>query len=445
MAALTNYWEKQAKPTPPASPLPTYFDPAGGGPGTPPAGPAKPTGNTTTTTTPEGGGQIPVTPPKPTEEEQKKLYFQDFLKLLGLYDPQQEEIEDIMQQIEDTTPDEKLTTEEFFNNPDISQEVKQQVADALGVTIEEAIELYAGYPIVSGYFDPATGEFVLGNVFTMVKRLKELADLSSSVPGLDEWQAEQGYDLSGISGKMGDLADLMAGGVNDEDVAASRQWQAENMGFDSFEAYQEYLQTQLGRSQEGLTEQEQADWDRATEIQVRQMREDKMGMIESMGMESTGRMYREMDQISLNMSDARASREYQKLEADMAKEQIAFQQYMSMAQMGTGQQQIYHDMAFQNRMGALEAYSQQATMIMNQYRTDLEGMQIHANMMYQSIMADMGYEQFITDQILAEYELELMPLLTELELAMAEMELNPTKTLWDYMDYALKFLPILLG
>jgi len=456
MSGINPYWEKPPKPADPSKQAPfgfrttrTPFTPTA----TPTGTPTQPVATPKVVSPTDPGG-----PPVVDPGDRKKLgqgLLWDLLKDLFTRRKQKKDIiteaETLIDDAGNVIPDEKMKTEDFFGNPDISIEIQQQVADALGVSIEDAMDLYAGYDIVTGHFDPVTGEFILGDVYTMVKRLKELADLSSSVPTLDEWQVTQGYDLKGINDSMGDLAALMEGGPSAADIASARQWQAENMGFGAtddetaFEQYQAYLQAQMGRSTEPMSEQEQADWARATEIGVRELREDKMGMIEAMGMSSSGRMYREMDQLSLGMADQRVAREMQRLEYEAAQQQVAFQQYLAMADMGTGQQAQFHELAFQNRMGALQAYAQQATMIMEQYGTELEGMQIHANMMYQSIMADMGYEQFVTDQILANYELEIMPILTELDLLMTEYELIDSQPSGlDYLKIALQFLPLLL-
>jgi epoxyqueuosine reductase QueG len=105
-------------------------------------------------------------------------------------------------------------------------------------------------------------------------------------------------------------------------------------------------------------------------------------------------------------------------EYNLAKSQQEYEnimsQYNMLQQSGSAQAQQFHELAYANRMAALQGYADQMDQMLEEYGMHLEEIQTHADLTYQSIMTSMGYDQQLMQQIATEYMTELQPLLTQL-------------------------------
>jgi hypothetical protein len=327
-------------------------------------------------------------------------------------------------------PPKSMSGSEFWGDESIPDEYKDQVAIDLGYsTWEEAMEDLGGLPVARVTYD-AEGNIVGVETLMEALQLLELRNIAESIPSFEEWADEKGFDYGGIQEKIGGLAELLEGGVPEQDIASGQEYAAQNLGFDSWEDFQAKLNEMFQRADDWqLNPEEQAEWNRATEQIVSAMREDKMQMVEALGTESTSRAFAAMDQLSSEMADVRAQRYFQKLEYEMAVKQIEFDQYLKLSEAGSGNQAQYQQMAYQNRMGALQAYATEFNNYINMFNADVNAMVAHAQTLYQSIMADIGYDTYQMDKDLALWNAEIAPIMAEYEITLMEEEMNPSW--WD--------------
>jgi len=288
-----------------------------------------------------------------------------------------------------------LTGDQFFGDPKY-KDSWGPIADALGMTPEEAAQAYAGIPVVSGYNDKNGNWITSQQQFaSQAPQIKSLQDFASP-QGFSNWLVSQGITLTDtgqLQAKMGDIAAQLQAGP---DVNAQQQYAANTLGFGSNAEYQGKLAGLLDNTQP-LNPQQKAVFDRATEQQIQQMRTETLRAAEAIGIHSTGRALVAMDDLAQKISSTRLQAQVTYMNYDQSQRLAEYKALVDANQKSQGQ---YADQIYKNRMGALQAYAtqfdsamKQQSQYLNEYSTDYGLMVKHADVTYNAIMASIGYDK----------------------------------------------------
>lgn len=339
-------------------------------------------GDTTTTTTPGGYTGPPATPPPAKDSGAPTFTPPDKPAVL------------------DYTPAVLTGDQVAAMDPKIAADI----AAKLGITVDELKTQYAGIPVASGYYD-ASGALITDGQYAyqtlgQAKQLGELANMAGP-QGFDQYLQQQGYqspDLAGMQAKMGSLGDLLGQGP---DTAGQQGYAAQQLGFDNYGELQGKLSDLINGS--GVMNKDQYNlFMRSTDQQVSQMQRETMQMAEGLGLQSSGRALVALSQMTAQVQDTKLQAQMSYMNYDQATRMTEYQALVNANQKAQG---AYADQIYQNRMGALQAYAtqfnaaiSQRSQYLNEYSTDYQLMVQHADVVYKSIMANIGYSQSQLDQ-----------------------------------------------
>jgi hypothetical protein len=335
----------------------------------------------------------------------------------------QEGIDDIQEEIDEIPQMDYMTGEQYFET--LSDEELESLRERFGFdTVEEMINALSGKPVVYGYYDE-NGDFIVDQeLFDQAMQLWELEDLEPQ--DLQEFLDEQGYD--DVQQNYLDLLDEMAGGLSEEQIEQGWEYAAESMGFEDADAYFARLNELLNQADATPDDELTPEQQRALEREIAIIQDENQQMIEALGLESSARALQEAGQLSSQISNYRLKGQLKMQEYNLAKSQQEYEnimsQYNMLQQSGSAQAQQFHELAYANRMAALQGYADQMDQMLEEYGMHLEEIQTHADLTYQSIMASMGYDQQLMQQIATEYMTELQPLLTQLGIDLDQMAME---------------------
>jgi len=216
--------------------------------------------------------------------------------------------------------------------------------------------------------------------------------------------------------QMTDLLAQMNGPVSDVDAIANFEAQiGMNPGEMATTLGAMLQQMQLGKyNQTGMSQAEQDAWDRSTGTQMQGMSEEAKMLLESLGHQGRGvEAFMQGDQIARNLADFRNERELQKVNEDNLRKVAEYDALEKRYNFLLGSEQIsikqYQDALLGNRMGALQGYAQQISALAQQNQTNIEAYTAHANVVYQSIMADIGVSESLMNQASEYFEQYMAP------------------------------------
>lgn len=341
-----------------------------------------------------------------------------------------------------------LTGEQFFADPyaETAGQWWDPFTQGGQYGMEDLASMYAGIPVVSGYYDEG-GTFVPEqSLYNQASSLRELRNVD--IPAFEDWLKEN-YPEAGFQpdltktpeyqGIAGIAEQLTSPGQTEADIGAAEAQAALMQGFMNedgtpdvagYRAAQQEYRTQLDRGvmgQEGIygTEYEQASR-RAHALEVQNLIDSNQQMIEAIGIRSTSAAYSKLAEVSNQIANTNAQYELKMAEQDLLMRQIEYEAMNNrLAQMqaqGLAVQEQYLNQLQANRYEALQAYAQNLTAVIEtnkayfqMYGQDLEAMKLHADTVYQTIMADIGIDQAAMERANQAYEAYMAPYLDALD------------------------------
>jgi hypothetical protein len=192
--------------------------------------------------------------------------------------------------------------------------------------------------------------------------------------------------------------------------------------------------------QRGLTDEYQDAYRRETQLELQDMRNDYTRMIEAMsaqGRDVAGFM--KMDEIVNELSSFEMKRHVEMLNMDLAMKQAEYDALKDRYQQLFDNKQIsaaeFQAALNQNRVNALTGYAQEISTIVQQnqltleaYSADLQAVQLHAEIVYKSILADMQVSESMMNEMQSRYEMYMAPYYAELEKWSIEQQISQQKT-----------------
>lgn len=267
---------------------------------------------------------------------------------------------------------------------------------------------------------------------------RDLLPIAEQLQELQNIPIPQSPELTDITqtGAMADiqgLADLLANpNTTAQDFQAGLAQFEQMMGMapGEYSGMMNQMTGQLGEGimgQQGLGQQYMDQYDRQTQLELQQLRNDYTLLLEALG--SQGRSvagFQKMDQIALSLSSVQMQRDMELMNKDLAMKQAEYDalqsRWESLYNMGQMTAAQYMDNLRQNRVSALTAYAQELTafvaqnqLVLQHYSADLQAAQLHAEITYQGIMADLGISESLMNQMNEQYEMYMAPYYAELE------------------------------
>lgn len=338
-----------------------------------------------------------------------------------------------------------LTGEQFFTDPysGVGSEYIDPFYEGGQYEIGDLATMYAGVPVVSGYYttEEKTPESFVAekSLYGTASQLRELRE--TDIPMFEEWLATnypdaafqpdltQTEEYQGVADLVGQL---LAPGATEEDLLAAESQAALQQGFANVEEYRASKVEQRTQLEQGVMGQQGVYGTtfedvsrRAHGVEVQNLIAANLQMVEALGTKSSAAAYTKMAEVSNQIANTNAQYELKLAEQDLLMRQIEYEAMSNrLAQMqaqGLAVQEQYLTQLTNNRMGALQAYAQNLTAIIatneayfQMYGQDLEAIQIHANTVYQSIMAEIGVDQAAMERANEAYEQYMAPYLDEL-------------------------------
>jgi hypothetical protein len=273
-------------------------------------------------------------------------------------------------------------------------------------------ESYKGLPMSVGFWYDGKW-YEKASKLDVAQQMHDLRNLER--PEMVDLTSTQAYQ------NLVDLTDQLASGeLVAQDQQEGREFFEELMGF-SPGGYSQRLSAMEGlmgegiQGQEGLTPEHKDIYNRQTQIQLQQMREDSAQLMESLG--ASGRSvagFQAMVQLSRNQADFQSQRDLELLTQDLMLKQAEYdalsnryEQLFNMGQITIGQ---YSSALRENRMAAIQGYAQQITTMAQQNQQNLQAYETHAQVMYNNLMADLGVSKGLLDEAAAHYEMYMAPI-----------------------------------
>ena len=323
---------------------------------------------------------------------------------------------------------------------------------------EELARMYAGIPVVSGYYDPDRNFVAEQSLYNQASGMRDLNELG--VESFEDWIARQ-REEGGAAGFQPDLTQtdeyqtmqemqaLLSGeGQTEGDMTAAETQAALSAGFvlpdgtgdvDAYRAARQAYQTQLDQgemAQTGVYGTEFEDMSRkAHSIQVQTLVDSNMQMIEALGMKSSAAAYAKMNEVSSQIANVNIQYETKLMEQDLLMRQIEYEAMVgrlkNMQDQGLAVQDQFLTQLRTNRMGALEAAAQGINVIVQtndayfkMHERDLDAVRTEAGLIYQRIMVDIEVNQAAMERANLAYEAYMAPHIDALNefLVMAQLE-----------------------
>ncbi len=296
-----------------------------------------------------------------------------------------------------------------------------------------------------GRWDQITDEE--GNVVKDYSGLWEQLDQAKNteIPDLNAWMGDQGYSFynpmdSQTMTDMQNLIDQLTQGPSQMELGQAEDYAARTLGVDptQYDNYINNLRTQSEASigdMQGMSEEERAVRERAMRNDMRGMEERANRMIDNIRASSgsAARSYAAADQAISQINDAQIQQELAIYEDDFQRKKAesdkAMQRYQYAVQTGAMSKVQYLDLLQQSKAQAFQGYATKINTMLEQnqqylsmYQSDLAGIEANINNIYKAINAEMGIDSKVMDDIEQQYQMEMAPLLTQLDIALQQLE-----------------------
>lgn len=277
---------------------------------------------------------------------------------------------------------------------------------------------------------------------------------ATNIPTLDEYMASNDYQfhdplatdadgnyINPVMQNLVGLTDEMAGGPTDAELAEAKAYAADMLGMSP----EEYQNTLLELSQaveggvneaEGMSEEERALRERANRSELRQMEARAERQIENIQANtgSTSRSLAAADEAMRSINDAQiqqqvalADEEFRRQVAQYEGQQQMWQQMVQSGQMAKSEYlnlvQKSKAQAFQGYAAQMNAMFQQNQEYLQRYENELRAVEASINNTYKAVMTEMGVDAALMDFVEQSYNMEMAPLLTQVDLLLGQQEL----------------------
>ncbi len=308
---------------------------------------------------------------------------------------------------------------------------------------EELAGMYAGIPVVSGYYDPDRNFVAEQSLYNQASGMRDLNELG--VESFEDWIARQ-REEGGAAGFQPDLTQtdeyqtmqemqaLLSGeGQTEGDMTAAETQAALSAGFAlpdgtgdvaGYRAARQAYKTQLDEGtagQQGIygTEYEGISR-RANSMQIQTLIDSNMQMVEALGMKSTAAAYSKMNEVSSLIANVNIQYEMKLWEQDQLLRQFEYEAMVgrrkNMQDQGLAVENQFLNQLRTNRRGALEAAAQGINVIVEtndayfkMHERDLDAVRTEAGLIYQRVMVDIEVNQAAMERANLAYEAYMAP------------------------------------
>jgi hypothetical protein len=286
-----------------------------------------------------------------------------------------------------------------------------------------------GAPIVQQW-DPETETWVTRRDYSdAYASLENL--MNQEFTSFDEFT---GGEYDDTMQQYNDLLSRIESGPSEADRQEAMAWAAELMGFDSAADYQNRmggLQQQINSgigNQQGFSDEErrarQDMINRNAATQERQM-ERQLDAIAASG-QSTMQYLKAADGARAQIADQRAAQEVGMMQEEFQRKSMQYQaktqEYGMLLESGQINANQYMEGLRADRMGALQGYAQEMSLMLEQYGTETQAMAQHAQTIYEAINSQVGIGQAAIDEADALLEQAMSGPMSELQTQLLGLE-----------------------
>lgn len=218
-----------------------------------------------------------------------------------------------------------------------------------------------------------------------------------------------------------------------QDIADSRQYSAEMLGYDDWTGYQDDVSNMRGQlnagigGMEGYTADEEQKFKEFQQRQMNDMRDDLAKQADAV-MASTGSTMNYLmaaDEARKQISNEQLRGELSFMQQDFERKAMQFEamkdQLWQQVQAGVMTTEQFLDNVREDRMNALQGYAAGMNQTLQKYQTDIgayssevQALGAHADSMYKAIMVDIGIDQAALDYATSMYDAQIQPLINEM-------------------------------
>lgn len=263
------------------------------------------------------------------------------------------------------------------------------------------------------------------------------------IPSMQEYAESMGLDISGANADMQDIIGMFTDpGQQAADEQAAQDYFHQLAGIND----PDYMQNLLSdldagvANQEGLSDAERQVYERAGERQVQRLERSGDRQIDAV-MGSYGSQMRGLaaaESVRQQIGDAQVQNDLAILQEDQARKQYNYEakwdRYNTMLQMGQITQQQYMDGLRSDRMNALQGYASQIDAMSRNYTAEVDGLRAHADIMYNTLMADLGISQAALDFGNNWYQSQIAPYLNQIQAYTAGISAIGNQEMQDKLD-----------
>jgi len=284
--------------------------------------------------------------------------------------------------------------------------------------------IYSGAPVAQmSHYQDTPDQYEISKVYPEAYQLYRLR---SENP--EDWWEQQGYDYQDIEqsepyqGMEGLIQQWLSPEQQTQDISGAGGYAAQALGFGSQGEMTDALSSLNQRlSEVDFSGELSEDQRRALSLDVQNVRQENMMMLEAIAAEGRhAAAFYKADELSSQVADMYIQGKLKYMEANLIRSQVEFdamqRQYESMVTMGMQGAEQYLSNLYNNRAQALQGYATQISSLVAQNAQYIGLYEQHVNQVYQSIMADMGFDEHMMNQNQEAYEAYVSPYLDQFQL-----------------------------
>lgn len=288
---------------------------------------------------------------------------------------------------------------------------------ALGEDADLA-SIYASMPVAIGYYtDPNDpNSLVIEKPSSTAYRQYQLANMQA--PELEDLTQTEGYQsLQDLLASLGQDQSGNAQGFLDQLVGGDYSSIMQNL-----QGATQPVQNEEGKwdpfaNMAGLGPEEKAQYEQWMQQQVDGWILQRQEALDAIAPYSSIQAFNQMDEISSQIADFATSSRLKYMEMDQAQKKLQYetmkQSYDSMLSAGMQGTEIFYNQLNQNRMVALQTGLGMIDAVARQNTQELDKIGLEADLLYKSIMTDLGVESQMLDNASTYYDMAMSQWLEE--------------------------------
>jgi len=290
--------------------------------------------------------------------------------------------------------------------------------------------VYSGTPVAQVWsYKDTPEEYNIKKVYPEAYQLHQLRTESPQ-----DWWREQGYDYQDIAesqpyrGLQGLIEQWQSPEQTQTDIEGAGGYAAQALGFGSRQEMTDALSSLNQRlTQIDFSGELSEDQKRALALDVQNVRRENMMMIEAIAAEGRhAAAFYKADELSSQIADIYIQGKLKYMESNLLRSQVEFdayqRQYESMVSLGAEGAEQYLDMLYNNRAQALQGYATEISALVTQNAQYIDLYKQHVNQVYQSIMADIGFDEHTMEMAQEAYEQYVTPYLDQFTMKLQSHE-----------------------